>query len=395
MATDLLASEHAALLAHATTLVADLNRARSRYRPGETSHSWHMEWGDRLVNLSNHLGAIFELTVSRRYPSAFVLARTSLEQHLIDRLVFLGSKVTQEYHPNKDTPRERTEALLDEWKADDDNPTIEWQRIRGSRNYLLIYRGYVLDKHPQQTMSEYFFLDQQYDPFHGRAKHQQYLQRNFWTVEDHVEWADESAVLWKKRFNPTALIQNLVINDLISDHEAMQIDIHFGFLSAFTHPTGAGYGIVQPRRSAAASAPSDYDHYASELLLLYVIRLADVELSAFEAAFQRPPACRLDWDSVRERQLEARPHADHFWFLGGTPHAYDRAVAANDRMFDATGGEGIMRAERVDPNAVADDDIGYARNPLERIVQMHSGFREMTTGIEYRSPWPRADAQLR
>jgi hypothetical protein len=39
----------------------------------------------------------------------------------------------------------------------------------------------------------------------------------------------------------------------------------------------------------------------------------------------------------------------------------------------------------VDPNALAGDDIGYARNPLER----------MKTGIEYRSPWPRADAQLR
>ena len=354
-----------------------------------------MDWGDRLVNLSNHLGAILELTTARRYPSAFVVTRTALEQHLIDRLVFLGSKVTQEYHPNRETPRERTEALLDEWKADDANPTVEWARIPGSRNYLLTYRGYVLDSDPEQTMSEYYFLDKRYDPFHGRAKHQRYLQRNFWTVDDHVEWADESAVLWRKRFNPSALIQNLVINDLVTDHDAMQIDIHFGFLSAFTHPTGAGYGIVQPRRSADAASPSGYDHYASELLLLYVIRLADLELTAFERAFQRPPACSLEWDSVREHLERARPDADHFWFLGGTPHAYDRAVAANDRMFDASGGEAITQAERVDPDALDYDEIGYARNPLARIVQMHSGFREMTTGIAYVSPWPREDAQWR
>jgi hypothetical protein len=64
-------------------------------------------------------------------------------------------------------------------------------------------------------------------------------------------------------------------------------------------------------------------------------------------------------------------------------------------MFDASGGEGIMQAERVDPDGLAYDEIGYARNPLERIVQMHNGFREMTTGITYRSPWQREDAQFR
>jgi hypothetical protein len=113
-----------------------------------------MEWGDRLVNLSNHLGAILELTTARRYPSAFVVTRTALEQHLIDRLVFLATKVTQEYHPNRETPRETTEALLDEWKADESNPTIDWQRIRGSRNYLLTYRGYVLDSDPDSERSD-------------------------------------------------------------------------------------------------------------------------------------------------------------------------------------------------------------------------------------------------
>jgi hypothetical protein len=394
MSVDLLATEHRVLMHHAAALVADLARARKAYRPTKVTHDWHVKWAERLVNLSNHLGAALELTVSRRYPSAFVVIRTSLEQHLIDRLVFLATKVTQEYQPKRGVLREETEALLDAWKADEANPVIQWRRIPNSRNYLLIYTGYRVEGDPDHILSEYYVLEQQYDPFHGYAKHQGHLQRNFWTVDHHTKWSDESAILWKKRFNPSSIIGNLLLNDLVTEHEAMQIDIQYGFLSAFTHPTGAGYGIIQGRQ-VDVSAPSTYDHYASELLLLYVIRFADLELTAFEQAFERPPACTLDWKSVRDHLASARPAAEHLWFLGGGPQAYDRAVAANDRMFDVGQGDRIAKLERIDPDSLAYEDIGYARNPLERTIQMHSGFTELTTGIGYRSPWLREDARLR
>jgi hypothetical protein len=64
-------------------------------------------------------------------------------------------------------------------------------------------------------------------------------------------------------------------------------------------------------------------------------------------------------------------------------------------MFDATGGEGILRADRVDLAISRYEEIGYARNPLARIIQMHNGFTELPTGITYQSPWQREDARFR
>lgn len=134
----------------------------------------------------------------------------------------------------------------------------------------------------------------------------------------------------------------------------------------------------------------------SELLLLYVIRIADMELTALDEALSRPPNCQLQGaKEVSVRVHAAREESKHFWFLGGAPTDWDRAVAANDRMFDRDGPEGVLRGERINPQSLSIEDIGYARNPLDRIVRLHEGFNELTTGVTYRSPWPRDDARMR
>lgn len=227
-----------------------------RYRPGEVSHYWHMEWAERLVYLADHLGAVCDLTTARRYVSALVITRTALEHHLTDRLVFLATLLTREYEPTTGATREETEAVLEGWKADPDNPTIDWHRVEGQRNYVVVLPGYFLDGEPGTRLSEYYFLTKQYDPFVGYAKHQGALQRNFWSVADYEEMAAESAFWWKKRFNPSSLIRNLLLNELVTQDEAMEIDIHFGFLGAFTHPTGAGLTTLCPNCCFCTSSAS-------------------------------------------------------------------------------------------------------------------------------------------
>src|SRR5260370_1118018 len=81
----------------------------------------------------------------------------------------------------------------------------------------------------------------------------------------------------------------------------------------------------------------------------------------------------------------------HLWFVGQQPTDYDRVTEANDRGL--VGGEHVPREGR-EPDTIRNEDIKYYRNPLRRIIRMHSSANEVT-GFSYVSPWPRSDAHLR
>jgi hypothetical protein len=78
----------------------------------------------------------------------------------------------------------------------------------------------------------------------------------------------------------------------------------------------------------------------------------------------------------------------YLWWPGGRPTAYDRVAEANHRAWRSfKPGEGKGWPIAPDPASLSDDDIGYYSDPLERLTKLHSGFREMTTGLGYVPPW--------
>ncbi len=48
-----------------------------------------------------------------------------------------------------------------------------------------------------------------------------------------------------------------------------------------------------------------------------------------------------------------------------------------------------------DTTYVPEHEIRYYRDPMQRLVRLHSSFQEIMTGLAYQSPWPRPDAQFR
>jgi hypothetical protein len=97
------------------------------------------------------------------------------------------------------------------------------------------------------------------------------------------------------------LKENVRLNRFYSDIELARWEVHYSFLSAFTHPTARAVELVYGHNS-----PKDYgyDHFASELGLLYIITIARLELEIFEEMTSREPRVRLaDWDDVR-RDME-------------------------------------------------------------------------------------------
>ena len=149
----------------------------------------------------------------------------------------------------------------------------------------------------------------------------------------------------------------------------------------------------------AAPVPPSYDHYLSELVLLYIIRLAVEEYRNIKRAFEKPPklGCEVG-RPLRTIVPPADKASEHFWFLGASgPQLYDRVMSVDDEMFEQSEGNParLMAMTTLDPMLLTLNQIRYDPNPLDRLIKMHADHHELTTGTVYQSPFPRADALYR
>jgi hypothetical protein len=209
--------------------------------------------------------------------------------------------------------------------------------------------------------------------------------------------ADRAAEYWDNYYRLPRVLENLIESKLLGEHERLQVELHYSFLSGYVHATGHAYSLLRPRWNPPPEPPH-YDHYVSELTVLYVVRLAAEELRHLATAYGRPPAVTVGgWPTIERQLRQADAVSSHFWFLGKSgPHVYDRVMSVDDEMFDnARDGETVFSMMTLDYRSLTATQIRYDPNPLQRLVRMHSDHTEMATRTTYRSPFPRADARFR
>lgn len=399
MANMPLITEHRALLEASHVMLGRLGSVGERisYGPSDSQHMTHMQWGWRARRLRSHLVGALALVEANAYPSAFVLLRTALEHTLVDKLLHLADRFTEPRPLPRGKTKTEWERELDEAKDDPDQTLVDWRCDRPN-HYVLTFTGYHEGGKPSGiSVSPYYFLIEHYDPFAGRPSQQGNVVQRFSDLDVLREMARRAKWHWDEKFSFPRILDNLVVNALLTERERLHLELHYGFLSAFTHATGAGYEQIQGRTMNVALDPP-YDHYASELGLLYLVRWAIEELRSIRLGFDRPPAATLSgWEQVEVDVREADRVSEHLWVLGTKPHRYDRVMAANDLMFKRAGGRSaaILKEPQPDPETIPDAEIGFDPNPLHRLVQMHADQSEMMTRLSYRSPFPRPDARFR
>jgi hypothetical protein len=399
MANEPLATEHVALLEASHVLLDHLGSVEDRlaYGPTDTQRIAHMRWGWRARQLRTHLVGVLGLVEANAYPSAFVLLRTALEHMLVDKLLHLADRFTEPRSLPRGKTAEQWERELDVAKDDPDETLVGWRCDRPN-HYALTFTGYHEGGKPSgMTISPYYFLIEHYDPFAGKPSQQGHVVQRFSDLDDLREMAKRAKWHWDEKFSFPRILDNLLVNDLLTERERLHLELHYGFLSAFTHATGAGYEQIQGRTMNVDLEPA-YDHYASELTLLYLIRWAIEELHSVRRGFDRPPVVRLSgWNHVEADLERADRVSKHLWVLGTQPHRYDRVMAANDLMFKRAGARSaaILKEPQPDPALLTDEEIGFDPNPLHRLIQMHADQTEMMTRLTYRSPFPRIDARFR
>lgn len=387
--------EHAALLDSATCLLDDLQSLPGCLLHGEVHHYIHTEFAERAQSLGLHLSAALTLTRQDCYGPAFALIRISLEHRLLDSLIFLGRRYIQVF---KDVDEERWKDWLaardrgEEWTR-----TIkDWTRtkkgeVRVTREGLYA-QAHGAEEQEQQAVAVHYFLLREYSPFVGSPHEQRIFEDGLTPLKERREWAARNRFLYETYLRWRSLKESLQSNGLATEGQLEQFEVHFRFLSAFVHPVTDVTGLLYGRNQ---SWPT-YDHYASELVLLYLNLLATRELIDFARMASQAPCVQISgWPAIHERCELADRLCRHLWFPGQSPHSYDRWVTANQRAFEIVRDDFSRRGEVTPPDALDDAEVRYYGNPLERLVGMHMSAHEMVTGFVYQSPWQRDDAQIR
>jgi hypothetical protein len=398
--TELL-DDHGPLLDVAETIIGDLQRFETHMRPGEVHHMQHSDFATRACHLSLHLGAVHTLVQRALYPSAFALLRTALEHHLLDHLAFLGRRYVQVFEGVTD---EQWEQLMSDYESGTPGArTICEPPTRSRKGRVTIVREglYASDEDSETsdyTVSHVYFVLQEYQPLTGRPSDQEFLDDGLLDVDKRVQQARQQKTLWEQHLKWSSLTESLERNSFYSADEVQQLQVHYRFLSAFAHATDAAYDLAYPRGILGGNPPV-YDHYSSELALLYVNAIAARELDALLEMTEHPPAVDVPArDELMAVAGSSRQVSRHLWFPGDEPHGYDRVVEANRRVWRHYRESKDLSAARnraVPPEELAPEEVSYYNNPHQRIVQLHQSFAEMTTGFAYRSPWERGDAPFR
>ncbi len=382
--------DHGVLPAHAARLISHLDGQNGMSTVGGTMHMHHVDFAKRVRQLGNHLGAAMALSSDGCYPSAFVVIRAALEHHLMDRLLFLARHYLVTYHGiGKDTV-EAEYARLAALKSGD-RPDIAryWWDDSGMN---VVVRGLHSDRSKKgrgRILSPYYFYIDEFDPFTGGKTYAAELAGGFWTREDREAWAAGAASSWRTHFRHDKVVKALRANRLLPGAEHIQVDVHYGFLSGFSHPSKRGYEAVWGRNTP--DRMGSFDHYSSELVLLYVITLAACELDAFSRMAARDPQLGLSrWDHVQQDVRDARADSAYFWFLGGEPTLFDRIETVHTPPGNRRPKWG---RPRYDPRAIK--HVRYYADPMDRLVRLHSSFQELSSGLTYQSPFERPDARLR
>jgi hypothetical protein len=384
--------EHAKLVAAAETLVSLLDDVPMRLRYGDVMHMFHAEAADRCQVFGVTLRSALALTFQDVYGPAFALLRTALEQVLVDKLVFLGRRVVRIISDVEDEVWERWQherATGQGWQD-----VTDWRRSK-KKTVTIIREGFVAqseDARRGQVIGPHYFLLQEYSPFVGSPEAYAALDDGLSEPEERRAYAAEHKKMYEIYLRWSSLKANLQYNGFADDTTLSQLDCHYRFLSAFVHPISDTTRVLYGN-NAHGSWPR-YDHYSSELALLYTVVMAVEELRNFGRMIAAADGVTVaGWADIEQECVRAWELTSYLWFPGQAPHPHDRYDEANRRMFR----QGRENGEhtRIAPDSIPDAEITYYANPMTRLIELHTSKSELMTGLSYISPWPRDDARFR
>lgn len=369
-----LENEHPGLVSGTVELIATLEAAPSVFG------AWALDyrWTQRSARLAGHLESIGVLLEQAQYPSAFSLVRTAFEHAFIDRLL-LNAKKRRVRHENVDAHEEKR---LRELMAGDVPGLTGIHKVTRYGKAIEIERDAqrLMDATGRVTstvVSPYFEALEYHDPLAGRKSDLADRVAIHGTAEQQRESSERSAGIWNQFLTWSAIRDNLVLNDFYTEREAGRLQAHYGFLSAFGHPSDSGYRMVDHQGGRC--------HFCTELAVLYMGTLAAIEMVAL-VAHCAPKMDALEVERYRNMIAGVHRASAHLWFPPGEPTEWDRHQVVLQMHAENIGTAPFGRP-MVDPESLTDEQIPYYADPLKRLIALHHSTNEIVTGLAWQSPW--------
>jgi len=399
-------TEHGQLINLIDELINAIIRIPEDVEWGETSYMEDVEILNfvRIQTLSLHNAR--ENVLRGYYRDTFHLIRMLFEAYFVLRLV----STCEKYPFRIKIKRGEHDASLEHAR----NRTMqEVQRVFGGRliktyvedknTVVAILRGIpVVDGQGQDTG---IIIPYYYQAWHDFRPVEYHLRRD--GLQDRIptlrfltgEWAafprrkmkkeltKDYGLIYKYFLTFDKILDNLCLNGVLNKKLSTRVLVHYNFLSNFTHSTSDSISLVSTRRITEITPGGlsiIYNHYSSELALLYICHLLSMHLQ--HVIFY------LKWRDIKLRNkrnyqsLCRRVEADfgYFWFIFNKPHQYDRYTQANRKC-------NYRRRIFYRPENIRLGDVRYYDDPLYRLKQMHQSQNELTSGNSYTSPFPRND----
>jgi hypothetical protein len=198
-----LTTEHPTLGATATHLVGLVGRwsAEVRSAPGASAWTHHRDLAERTEQLASHLEATLVLAEEARFPPAFVVARTALEHHLLDRLLLLADRYEEILTPPDSGVLGELERTWHEKSEQWTREVVALERTKSGKSLKLVRLGHnVRDDggNVREKISPYWVAMEHYDAFLGHPDVQALTVSPFASLDEREDWARHNQALLRR-----------------------------------------------------------------------------------------------------------------------------------------------------------------------------------------------------
>lgn len=333
------------------------------------------------------LSTVEELITKNRYIESLVILRTVFEYYFLFQLISKGiiypyPIITDEKEKNK-KEEQYDEFLGKVKKGIREGKLNDVVKIEHNRpNSMILYVKGLKDKEvPDRIIPKYYFMYQQYNPM---RKYVDKLPtfRSLDTIPKITEKLRKAHGGIHHYFIDfeRGIKRGLSINGMITKQEWDRIIVHYNFLSLFTHMC---YECIKKIEEGYIKHPSidsfddirKFDHYLSELIILYVLRFIEYYLKII--LHHDNETWKLsNIEEIDTYLNKVNKEISYFWFIFEEPHNFDM-LKREDEIWIFKKSKGYF------PKKI----IYYYKDPLERLKKMHENIYYIATGKSYESPF--------
>jgi len=283
-------AEHLKLVEMINRLTSPLLDLARDIKGGDTEYYEDAIFLNRLRFQATSLGDLVHDILNGRYREAYNNIRMIFEFYLLFELLSTGTKYTMRYQIR----RSHGDATLDEAKRlfiESVNQARQTSRgdIIGIHSQTkdtvtLLRKGIEVvdsDGIPTGDLVPWFQSAwENYRPNHhihlGKLSTARFLTQDWRPFRNSRGRQDDAAQrnLFRRIFTFDGIIENLRLNGRLNKKTATRVVVHYNFLSGYTHSTHEA--VASLRQSSWNNQV--YDHYHSELCLLYLAHLLQMHL---------------------------------------------------------------------------------------------------------------------